>query len=167
MRILHSKRKTLNFTLAITLLLFNLAGSVFSQARPVTRNLFVPFVIDFFVPCANGGAGEFVLLEGTFHVQEHDTFNDLWVNTKFHIQPVNAEGVGLTTGDMYRGTGVSQFHDTTRLSNGATEFTSINNFRFIGQGPDNNFQVHHTIHTTIDANGDVTVKVDNINTDCN
>ncbi|HEU4508611.1 MAG TPA: hypothetical protein VFR78_10260 [Pyrinomonadaceae bacterium] len=167
MRILHLKRKSLNFTLAITLLTLALPGSVFSQARPTTSNLFVPLIIDFFVPCANGGAGEIVILELRLHVLDHHTFNDLWVNEKSHFQPMNAEGVGLITGDMYRGTGVTQLQDSFRLSNGATHFTFINNFRIIGQGPGNNFQVHATTHTTINANGDVTVDVENTTTVCN
>lgn len=167
MRLLHSKLKTLNFTLAITLLTVSLGGSVFSQSRPTTRNLFVPLIGERFIPCANDGAGEIVLFQGFLHVVEHHTFNDRFVNEKIHIQPINVEGVGLITGDMYRGTGVSQIQDSFRLANGATHITSINNFRFIGQGPDNNFQVHETVHTTINANGEVTVTVENSNRDCN
>jgi hypothetical protein len=56
--------------------------------------------------------------------------------------------------------------DTLALTGGASEFTFINNFRLIGQGPDNNLQVHQTIHTTINANGTVTSVVNNTSVEC-
>ena len=53
------------------------------------------------------------------------------------------------------------------LQNGQFEFTAVNNFRIIGQGPDNNYQVHQNVHFTINANGTVTSEVDNSSVDCN
>jgi hypothetical protein len=167
MRLFHLNRKTLNFTLAIILLTISLGGSVFSQSRPTTTSLFIPLIREFFIPCANDGAGEIVSFQGLLHVVEHHTFNDRFVDEKFHVQPVNVEGIGLITGDMYRSTGVTQIQDSFPLADGATHITSINNFRFIGQGPDNNFQVHETVHMTINANGEVTVTVENSTIDCN
>ena len=45
-------------------------------------------------------------------------------------------------------------------------FTFVGNFRIIGQGPGNNFLMHEVAHTTINANGDVTVTFDNLTIDC-
>lgn len=167
MRTFLFKQKTLNLTLAIMLLTFILAGAAFSQAVAITSNQFVPFVQAVFVPCANGGAGETVLVEGTLHVQEHVTINGNRANLKIHFQPQGAQGVGLVTGDVYHATGVTQEQDSIPISNGAFEFTFINNFRLIGPGPDNNLQVHQTVHQTINANGVVTTIVDNTTVDCN
>ena len=75
-------------------------------------------------------------------------------------------GVGLTTGDTYNATGVTQEQDSLPLTNGATEFTFINNFKIIGQGPDNNLLIHQTVHVTVNANGDVTTTVDNLSVEC-
>ena len=44
--------------------------------------------------------------------------------------------------------------------------TFINNFRIVGQGPDNNLEVHENIHITINANGEVTSTVDNESIEC-
>ena len=41
------------------------------------------------------------------------------------------------------------------------EETYINNFRIIGQDPDNNYLVHETFHVTVNANGELTAFVDN------
>ena len=73
MRTFLFKRKTLNLTLAIMLLTFTLAGAAFSQAITITTNEIIPFAQAVFVPCANGGAGEIVLVEGTLLLQGQTT----------------------------------------------------------------------------------------------
>jgi len=107
-----------------------------------------------------------VLISGTLHIQQHITINDNRANIKSHFQPQGAGGVGLTTGDTYNATGVTQEQDSLPLTNGATEFTFINNFKIIGQGPDNNLLIHQTVHVTVNANGDVTTTVDNLSVEC-
>jgi hypothetical protein len=135
-----------------------------AQATTVTTNERVPIALVAFVPCANDGAGELVQLTGTLHVLTHVTIDDQGgLHVKQHFQPQGVSGVGLTTGDKYQGTGVTQdqFNATAGL-----EQTSINNFRIIGQGPDNNLLVHATFHVTITPNGDVTTIVDNFSVEC-
>ena len=166
MRKLTFNRKAVSLMLALTLA-SSLAAAVSAQAVAITTNDFIPFAQAVLVPCANGGAGEVVLISGTLHVQNHITINDNRASIKIHFQPQGAGGVGLTTGDQYNATGVTQEHDSLPLTNGATEFTFTNNFRIIGQGPDNNLQVHQTVHVTVNANGDVTTIVDNSTVDCN
>ena len=161
------RRRTLSLTLAVVLVALSLAGPGFAQAIAITTNDFVPFAQAVFVPCANGGAGEVVLIEGTLHIQQHITINGNRATIKSHFQPQGVEGTGLTTGDKYNAVGVTQEVDTLALTGGANEFTFINNFRLIGPGPDNNLQVHQTLHVTIDANGVVTTVVDNTSIDCN
>ena len=161
------RRKTITISIGLTLLMVSFAAVAFSQALTITTNDFIPFSQLVFVPCANGGAGEDVLVEGTLHIQQHITINDNRVTLKTHAQPQGADGVGQTTGDLYQGVGVTQEVDTLPLIGGATEFTFVNNFRLIGQKTDNNLQEHQTIHVTINANGDVTNTVDNTTIDCN
>ena len=160
------KRKSITFTLALMLLIVSLAGAALAQALAITTNDFVPFALITFVPCADGGAGELVLVQGTLHLQDHITINNGRANIKTHAQPQGATGVGLTTGDSYQATGVTQEQDSIPLINGAAEFTFVNNFKIIGQGPDNNFLVHQTVHQTINANGDVTTTIVNQSVEC-
>jgi hypothetical protein len=161
------RRKNINLTLGIGLLSLTLAGAVFGQALAITTNDFIPFAQAVLVPCANGGAGEIVQVEGVLHLQDHITINGNRANLKTHAQPQGAVGVGQTTGDIYHATGVTQEQDSIPLIGGALEFTFINNFRLIGPGPDNNLQVHQNIHVTINANGVVTTVIDNTSVDCN
>ena len=108
-----------------------------------------------------------MLIQGVLHIQQHITINNNRATIKSHFQPQGGEGVGLTTGDKYNPTGVTQEVDTLALTGGATEFTFVNNFRIIGQGPGNNLQVHQLVHVTINANGDVTNTIDNTSVECN
>jgi hypothetical protein len=144
---------------------FTLSAVAVGQAA-VTSNEKIPFSLVAFVPCANDGAGEFVLVEGTLHVLTTFTINDNNVSGKVHFQPQGATGVGLTTGDTYHATGVTQEHFKGSLQNGQFNDTFINNFRIIGPGPNNNLLVHQTIHITINANGEVTSTVDNTSVEC-
>jgi len=159
-------RKTLTFVLAITVLTLTVAGVAFSQALSITTNEFVPFAQAAFVPCADGGAGEVVLVEGTLHVQNHLTINNNRLSLKVHFQPQGAVGTGTVTGDKYQATGVTQEQDSTGII-GASEFSFINNFRIIGAGPDNNLLVHQVIEITIDANNIIRTNVINTTIDCN
>jgi hypothetical protein len=140
------------------------ASAAGAAATTVTTNEQVPVTVLAFVPCANDGAGELVLLTGTLHVLTHVTIDDQGgLHVKQHFQPQGVSGTGLTTGDKYQGTGVTQseFNATAGF-----EATDINNFRIIGQGPGNNFLVHSTFHVTVTPNGDVTTVVDNFSVEC-
>jgi hypothetical protein len=151
------------------LLTFNQPGAAFAQATTETTHEFIPLFQFTFVPCADGGAGEFVLITGTLHVLSHVTINSSRRNINQQILPLRATGMGQTTGDVYRSTGGGRFHDTFPTfppTNGAAEFTSVNNFKLIGPGPDNNLLIFQTIHRTINANGEVTSEVINTSTEC-
>jgi hypothetical protein len=146
-------RRTITFVFATAMAALAGATSVHAQATSVTTNEQVPVTVFAFVPCANGGAGELVLLEGTLHVLTHVTIDDQGgLHVTQHFQPQGVSGTGVTQ---------SQFNATAGF-----EQTDINNFRVIGQGPDNNLLVHSTFHVTVTPNGDVTTVVDNFSVEC-
>jgi hypothetical protein len=125
----------------------------------------VPLFISSLIECAADGAGEVVVLDGTLHVLFHETFNDAGVAVfKGHFQPQRLTGYGLTTGDRYQGTGVTQ--DITVLRDNGVSFSFNNNYRIIGQGPGNNFTVHTVEHVTVNANGELTAEVVVDRVDC-
>jgi hypothetical protein len=135
-----------------------------AKADTYTDNQMYPVDMTVWVPCAVGGAGESVQLSGTMHSLYHYTIDaNGGVHIKWHNQPQNLTGVGLTTGDKYQGTGVTQDVGNTKV--GET-YTYVNNFRMIGQGPGNNYLVHETYHITINANGELTASVDNYKVEC-
>ena len=117
-----------------------------------TINDVVPFASTVFVPCANGGVGEDVLLSGRLHVLLHLTLTSNGVIAKGHSQPMGVSGTGVSTGDSYRGTGVTQ--DINAAHDGVS-LTLNNNFRIIGPGPGNNLLVHSVFHLTIGPSGEI------------
>jgi hypothetical protein len=153
----------MSIKLTLAMILFGLSFPTQTRADVVVNDV-IPFAQVVLVPCANGGAGELVLISGNLHILITSTVdNNGGTQDKNHAQPQGATGVGLTTGDVYRATGVTQDQVTI---NGAGEFTFVNNFRIIGPGPGNNLLVHQTVHVTINANGDMTVDVDNSSVEC-
>ncbi|HEU4564074.1 MAG TPA: hypothetical protein VFS05_05485 [Gemmatimonadaceae bacterium] len=137
------------------------------SASSSTSSEIIPIDLTVFVPCAAGGAGELVALEGNLHVLLHTTTSSTGnVSVKTHAQPQGISGTGLTTGVKYQATGVTQDHTTSGSGGLPFTFTYVNNFRIIGQGPGNNLLVHENVHVTVNANGDVTTEVDNFSIEC-
>ena len=93
------------------------------------------------------------------------TINDNAIHMSQHWQGQGISGTGNTTGDLYQAAGVNRF-DTKASFNGQFKQTIADNFRLIGQGPGNDLLLHHTLHVTVNANGDVTATVDNFWVEC-
>ena len=151
--------------LAVALLMPGLVRTAPAEAAIVTQEK-VPVDIAVFVPCANGGAGELVLLSGNLHIvitATDDGAGGLHLTT--HFQPQGISGVGDVTGDKYQATGVTRDNQNVKPPFPA-EYTYVNNFKIIGQGPDNNLLVHENVHLTVNANGEVTADVDNFSVEC-
>jgi hypothetical protein len=138
--------------------------SLAAVAGGVELNSVDPISLALLVPCANGGVGEMIQMDGFLHTVLNATIdNQGGVHEKYHYQPQNLSGTGLDTGDKYEGTGVTQ--DQVNTVVGAEE-TFVNNFRMIGAGPGNNYSVHENIHITVNANGTVTASHDNLSITC-
>jgi hypothetical protein len=132
----------------------------------VVQNISVPFNLNVFVPCANFDAGELIQISGNLHFLTSTTLDQAG---GFHFSqqasPQGVAGLGLTTGDKYRATGVTRT-DFSSTSSGALQFSFLNRFYVVGQGPDNNFSIQETEHVTITPDGTVTVSFDNISITC-
>ena len=138
----------------------------FAAAATFTASVKIPINIDVFIPCADGGAGEVVFLSGNLHDMFHITVNDNRFTVSVVSNPQGVSGVGLTTGDEYHGTGVGRFTQTGSFVNGQLSFTSVNSFKIIGQGRGNNLLIQANFHITFNADGEVTVVVDNFSGEC-
>ena len=164
MRNILLNRKCLYLTFTIMLLTCGLPRTVLSQAVTTTTIEIVPAFRREFVPCANGGAGEIVEVTGILHLQAHVTINPKWSIATFNFRANRLIGVGLTSGDVYRGVDGNHFGSLSPRVDETLTFGSTLNFQLIG--PDNKLQMHTNTHTTINANGDVTSTVRHISIDC-
>jgi hypothetical protein len=135
------------------------------RAGQFSDNTTIPLVDVPFVPCAAGGAGEYVQLGGSLHVLSHLTISNSGnFAFKQQFQPQGARGTGLTTGDTYHGTGATL--EVDHSGQVGSTFTFVNNFRMISTGSAVNFTVHETFHVTVNANGTTTVSVDHYRAVC-
>lgn len=156
--------KFLFLAVVVLLIAVLVVSPAFAAATTFRENVREPIDILVFVPCAAGGAGEFVQLSGTLHILFVTTINSSGgFHSKYHFQPQGITGYGETTGAKYQATGVTQGTFNGRVG---FEATDINNFRIIGQGPGNNFMVHQTFHITVKPDGTVTAFVDNFSVKC-
>jgi hypothetical protein len=128
----------------------------------VTVNTRVPIDLLVTIPCT----GDTVELTGPLHILSSFTINANQVSGYDHAQPQGVSGTDLTTGAKYQGTGVTQDQFSLRLVNGQAQFSSVNNFKIIGQGSAANYLVHENTHLTFNANGTVTANVDNFSLSC-
>ena len=99
-----------------------------------------------FVPCANGGEGEVVLMSGTLHVIINTVVDgNGCTRVMQHVNPMNDTGVDQTTGDTYQvtGGGTAIQKDFTVCEETCEIFVKhVDNYRVIGPGKGNNFTFH-------------------------
>jgi hypothetical protein len=160
-----NRRRLIPACLVAALLMFGMAIPPPTRAE-MTTNTSVPIEFLDFVPCADGGVGEFVLVSGYLHILITSTVDaNGGFHCKTHFQPQGMSGIGLSTGAKYQATGVQQ-ENFNALSGGAINETFVNNFRLIGEGEGNNLLMHQAVHMTTNANGDVTADVFNNSITC-
>jgi hypothetical protein len=148
-------------------LVLAMATPASAAASSFTTSVRFPISVVVYVPCANGGAGEAVFLNGTLHDLFHiGSSGSGGFEVTAHDNPQGVGGVGAVTGTRYRGTGVTQSHFHVGGSSLPVTSTYVNNFSIVGQGPGNNFRVHETFHITINANGTITATVSNFRVTC-
>ncbi len=157
------KRKSaLGLVLAAALSAFLFADA---STAGVIVNVAEPFQQVVSVTCAEGGAGEDVLLSGFLHVLITGTLDaNGSLHTTTHFQPMGVAGTGLTSGAVYRATGITR--DAINGLEIPFEATFVNNFRIIGPGKGNNLLIHELFHVTVNALGEVSVELDRVSTEC-
>jgi hypothetical protein len=127
----------------------------------------VPFGGTRFIPCINAGAGEDVAITGTAEFKLVEFLDE---NGGFHgrasVRTLEYGGVGQVTGDIYEGVGGKErqnaYFGQTDIPF-STNFTA--NYHYLG--PNNNYHEHVRIHTTVNANGELTANFYTESIDCN
>ena len=123
------------------------------------------FNANFFVPCANEGAGEFVFVNGNVHFLVTSTINGNNLSGVFHGD-YRGVGVGASTGDVYRFIATEGNRFKGSLDNDQFNQTTLIVLNLIGQGRGSNFRVHTQTQITINANGEVSVQFNIDRADC-
>jgi len=104
--------------------------------------------------------GEDVELSGTIHLVSQTQRDGSEVG---HFNWQNVSGVGLTSGTTYRASTV----DTFRLEAPfPSDIHSVRSLRLISPGPGDDMLVMFLFHITINANGEITAEVEDVNFEC-
>ncbi len=129
-----------------------------------------PFTTSFWVPCANGGAGEIVDVSGTMSVdQQLLESKDGCQKFNFHFALKQATGTGESTGATY----TVQYRENAQqfikwICSDACPSTIMTtlNFGLRGKGSAENYTIHENVRIMINCDWSTTVLVDNANTTC-
>lgn len=124
-----------------------------------------PFESYYYVPCANGGEGEEVLVKGNITTVITRVINNNRVTLSFHWNPQNASGVGLTTGDLFAVSGGSQGTLSGNLVNDQFTYTTTEQLRIVGTGA--TFIVRYKFRVTVLANGEYVTSMSDEEVICN
>jgi hypothetical protein len=121
------------------------------------------------VPCALGGIGEDVLVDGTALLVIFQT-TDASGGTHFVLRANydSLVGAGLTSGTIYHAVATegTSSYDFDPFVGPPYSFTNTRHVRFVGQGPDNDFSITETVHVTVNAEGEVTAEYSSFQIDC-
>ena len=125
-----------------------------AQAGVSNQNIIMPIEFINFLPCALDGVGEEVALSGTLHVRIHSTVDSMGgFHFSVRVNDQGIEGLGLTSGDRYVGTGTAGF--TLNLpSSGTLVCAAVINLGIVGKQAPGILLAN--FHLTINPFGEVT-----------
>ena len=147
------------FQLALLCVLLSLAAApLFAQAVVFTDNATIP--IDFI---ATSCTGEEILISGESHVVVHAVGNPnqtvFTTHINFHLEGDTAGGTHFVVNEAVNG-------EETSGAGSAHTFQSVGRLRAISTGSEENLFVDTIIHTTVNANGEITSVIFEFETTC-
>ncbi len=104
--------------------------------------------------------GEDILLSGRIHLVSQLQSDGSEVG---HFNYQGVSGVGLTSGTTYRASTVDHFRLVAPFP---SDITSVRSLRLISPGPEDDLLVRFLFHITVNANGEITAEVENVNIEC-
>ena len=124
---------------------------VSSGQGALTSNTQIPTSFTFFDLCT----GEDVAVSGRDHVVTTSTITDNTLSGTFHSD-FKATGIGQASGLTYQEAVVANMAFQTNLINGEATRTFVGRINILAPGAQNNESSPIFMHTTMDANGNVT-----------
>ena len=143
--------------------LLTMLSLMFAFVHPVsaaTRTSAISTQIPLFFLRSADCTGEVVEIRGAIHLV-NQTQTDGRVIGHFNYQNVSA--VGLTSGTIYR---VSSVDQTSLASPFPSDITSVQSFHLISLGSSSNLLVHVLFHITVNAEGEVTASISDLDMQC-
>ena len=127
-------------------------------------NVAVPFETTLFVPCANNGAGEDVVLTGSINFVQQLSWTDHGFTLVYHDNVKGLKGAGLSSGETFVASGGTNGTVMGSWVNSQWTGTTIRQLRVIGQ--DSHFFMNYKYHITVTSDGNVKVNSAEQTADC-
>lgn len=138
--------------------------SIAEQASDRTSIVAVPYDRTLFVPCANGGAGEYVHITGSTNFQYTISWTDHGFTFGYHGNTYKIEGVGLTSGEKFVGSANTEGQVFGSWVNSQWLSTFVDQLRLISSST--SFIVKNNYHVTVTPDGEVEVKFRDQEAEC-
>lgn len=133
-----------------------LTAPLHAQATSTQENIRVP--IEFQITSCTGEVVNFL---GEMHILQHGVGNansgHFTLHINFHLEGTSPSGTRYV---------VNEHVNSSSTSAGAQTFTNEARLVAVAQGPEDNLIVHTFIHTTVNANGEVTSERFVFESDC-
>ncbi len=135
------------------------------QAAPDNHTERFTDYLDLVVPASDSCSGEDVYIYGPLEAMAQTTTDsDGGTHVVIHFTP-HVTAIGLTTGETYHAVGPAQIvMNLSGLDQSA--FALVDLIRVTSPGSEGNLTLTHTVHVTVNANGDTTVDVNNFSAAC-
>lgn len=139
--------------------------SISAQASDRTSTVAVPFDWTYYVPCANGGAGEYVHVSGSTNLVYTISWTDHGFTYGYHANTYQIEGVGLSSGETFTGSGHTEGQVMGAWVNEQWLSTMVDQIKLIGTTT--SFVVKNTYHITVSPDGTEEIKLRDRDVTCN
>jgi len=127
-------------------------------------NVAVPFETTLFVPCANSGAGEDVVLTGSINFVQQLSWTDHGFTMVYHDNVKGLKGAGLSSGETFVASGGTNGTVMGSWVNSQWTGTTIRQLRVIGRN--SQFFMNYKYHITVTSDGSVKVNSAEQTADC-
>jgi hypothetical protein len=125
----------------------------------------VPFESNVYVPCANGGTGEYVALSGFTNFIYQIQWNNNGFTMVYHDNVHQLTGVGVSSGETFVASGGT--NGTVMGSWVSDQWVGTTTSKVKVVGPTTNFTVTYKDRITIKRDGTVAVEIVEITVACN
>ena len=141
-----------------------LSPSISEHASTRTSSVAVPYDWTVFVPCSNGGTGEFVHVTGSTNFVYTISWTDHGFTYGYHANTYKVVAVGLASGNTYVGSGFTEGQVAGSWSNDQWISTYVDQLKLVGS--DGTFTLRNTYHITVNPDGTIVTSLTDRDASC-
>jgi hypothetical protein len=138
--------------------------TISAHASDRTSTVAVPYFNTVFVPCANGGAGEYVHISGSTNFLNTISWTDHGFTFGYHANTYRIEGTGVISGEKFVGSAHTEGQVFGSFVNSQWVYSFVDQIKL--NGSSTSFLLKNKYHITVNPDGDVEVVLKGQETDC-